>query len=376
MKALMVILDGVGDESIASLGLKTPLSYAAHPAMDALAAQGTTGKISVSNGDFHAESLKCILRLLGLPSADVPANRAYIELLAHTRDISEHEMVLRCNLVAIDAEGTLLGFNGQGLTAEEMSQAACVVDEHFSNIEFMHLSAYRNLLIMDKQPNWEALKVIKPPHESMGEQLQELLAPIQEYSMELAYFLEQARLKLSSYDRAGLRYFLYPWGVSVRSTAPSFSRLHHGLQGGVVCGAEIVRGMAKYLQMECPDLREATGDTDTNIQQKLTATLQLLEHNDFVLTHFNGTDEAAHRKNPREKAEFITKIDKEFLQALLTTYKKPLKIFVSGDHGTSSITGKHTDAPVPYIAFSAQDSKCAPFKDYRDILTFMYDGRE
>ena len=59
-------------------------------------------------------------------------------------------MVLRCNLVSIDKDNTLVSFNGQGLSAESMAEAAKACDEFWQGIEFMHLSMYRNLLILDK----------------------------------------------------------------------------------------------------------------------------------------------------------------------------------------------------------------------------------
>lgn len=73
-----------------------------------------------------------------------------MELLAHDRDISEYEMVLRCNLISIDGTGRIVSFNAQGLTAAEMEEAVLIADAFCTNIEFLHLSHYRNLLIVDK----------------------------------------------------------------------------------------------------------------------------------------------------------------------------------------------------------------------------------
>ena len=89
---------------------------------------------SICGNDFPAESLGCILRLLGVEQKDFPLNRAYLELLANGRDISEYEMVLRCNLASVDGAGKLLSFNAMGLTAKEMAEAAAVCNKLWQGI--------------------------------------------------------------------------------------------------------------------------------------------------------------------------------------------------------------------------------------------------
>ena len=100
MRSLLVLIDGLGDDPIPALQGRTPFEYASHPVMDEVAATGGLGQISICEQDIVPESCSCILRLLGVDKRDMPQNRAYLELLAHGRDISEYEMVLRCNLAA------------------------------------------------------------------------------------------------------------------------------------------------------------------------------------------------------------------------------------------------------------------------------------
>ena len=97
MKTLLVIIDGLGDDAIPELSGKTPFDFARHDNIDKLIKIGSTGFVSICEDDFMPESLGCILRLLGVQQRDFPRNRAYLELLAHDRDISEYEMDLRCN---------------------------------------------------------------------------------------------------------------------------------------------------------------------------------------------------------------------------------------------------------------------------------------
>lgn len=187
MRSLLVLIDGLGDSPISAWQGQTPFEHAVHPAMDALAASGTLGSFSICENDIIPESCSCILRLLGVDKKDIPRNRAYLELLAHNRDISEYEMVLRCNLAAVDASGRLAAFNGQGLTPLEMQQAAKQCDGILKDIEFIHLSEYRNLLVMNREASVLDCTV-QPPHESVGEDVSKLLQELRSQSLSINYF--------------------------------------------------------------------------------------------------------------------------------------------------------------------------------------------
>ena len=376
MKTLLVIIDGLGDDVIPELGGKTPFDYARHNNIDKLLKIGATGFISICEDDFMPESLGCILRLLGVQQGDFPRNRAYLELLAHDRDISEYEMVLRCNLVSVDKTGRLLSFNAQGLTSAEMKEAALIADTFCANIEFLHLSHYRNLLIMDKKQELLDNCLINPPHESLGANAYDLLADVKNNSLLIKNFIDETEKCLERFNSNGIRYLFYPWGVSERKTMPTFAKLHNK-KSGVVCTTEIVKGIARAMEMERPDIKGGTADIDTDIAEKAKITLELLAKEKFVLTHFNGADEAAHRYDFLGKANFITRIDEEFFGQIVTKITEPTKILLCGDHVTSSITGKHSKGKVPVVAcYLNQESTPKPsINSYQDIIKFLFEGR-
>lgn len=370
MRSLLVLIDGLGDDLIPALQGQTPYTFAKHPLMDGIAKNGTLAHLSICEQDITPESCSCILRLLGVHKDDIPKNRAYLELLAHNRDISEYEMVLRCNLAAVDASGKLAAFNGQGLMAEQMREADALCDDILKDIEFIHLSEYRNLLIMNKEEAVLECQV-KPPHESVGEDVDALLRPLCEQSLSISYFLQQTAKRLAPFAHDGLHYTLYPWGPSARQVLPSFASLH-GIKGGAVCKAEIVLGIARALGMEVAVPDTATGDVDTDIAAKAEGALTLLGRNDFVLAHFNGSDEASHRYDYAAKAAFIEKIDREFLSTIMRYYHEPLKIVICGDHVTSSLTGKHGYGCTPVIAgYLNTAGQEIQLSSYHDILDFL-----
>ena len=183
--------------------------------------------------------------------------------------------------------------------------------------------------------------------------------------------MQESAKRLQPFACDGLQYILYPWGPSARQGLPSFSGLH-GLRGGAVCKAEIVIGIAKALGMDVITPPNATGDVDTDIMAKAEATLAMLQQDDFVIAHFNGSDEASHRYDYQGKADFISRIDTQFLQTIAAKYHEPLKLVICGDHVTSSVTGKHGDGCTPVIAgYLNTTGHIIRLQSYRDILDFL-----
>ena len=371
IRSLLILIDGLGDEPNSKLAGLTPWTFAAKPHMDLLAQAGSTGQLSICLDEFVPESCNCILRLLGVAKEDMPTNRTYLELLAYNKNLSDEAMVLRCNLAVRDARGRLVGFNGIGLNQDQMQEAAAVCNALCEEIEFLHLSEYRNLLVLKKEPDLLSCNVA-PPHESLGEQVEILLKEVKDKSSSIGGLLEKSEKYLSMFNHDGLHYILYPWGAATKSCLPSFEYLH-GLTGGVVCKAEIVRGIAIAMGMKVLTPLSATGDIDTVIADKARATLELLQQKDFILTHFNGTDEAAHRYDAVGKADFISRIDQQFLRPIIQTYHDPLKIVICGDHCTSSVTGRHSVGAVPVVAGVINTPLERPaLVSYKDILRFLF----
>ena len=376
MTSLIILIDGLGDDPIPAWNGQTPFTRAFHPQMDRLIREGSLSQVSICEEDVVPGSLTCILRLLGVPKDVFPENRAYLELLAQNRDVSEYEMVLRCNVISQDSGGRLVSFNGMGLTAREIGTMAQQFCSLTPDIEFIHLSGYRNLLVMNRNENVLRIQTA-PPHESMGLPVEELLAELKSSSLAMKVFMQETDKILQQYNRNELTYKLYPWGASCRAEMPSFENLN-GMKGALVCQTEIVRGIGKALKMEVPELSYCTADTDTNIREKLAVTRKMLEQFPFVMTHFNGTDEAAHRHDYEGKAEFISRIDKEFLEPLLDTAEEPLRIVICGDHVTSSVTGRHTRGRGPVIAAQtkAGHKQTGNIATYRDIVDFLMKASE
>ena len=134
--------------------------------------------------------------------------------------------------------------------------------------------------------------------------------------------------------------FLIPWGESSAVTLPKVRT-----PSAVVCGIDLVRGIGRIMGYDIVDNAAFTGDTDTDIIQKTKTALKHAQKGRFVLLHFNGADEAAHRRDAQEKSRFIEKV---IAQCALPLLISGVNTVVTSDHGTDSGSGCHIESPQPF----------------------------
>lgn len=131
------------------------------------------------------------------------------------------------------------------------------------------------------------------------------------------------------------------WGQSVPAALPPFPQ-----KSAVICGKELVKGIARLLHMELFPVKGATGDVDTDLDAKTEAALRAAERCPFVLLHINGADEAAHRHDSAEKETFLRRVDDRVLSRLLASEHE---IMVASDHGADPENGAHLGGPQPFF---------------------------
>ena len=261
------------------------------------------------------ESLSCILHLLGVE--DVPPYlRGYAEALGSGVTVGKRDLILRGSWFGIDEQGLCtLPIPAPMKTAVP---ACC---------RYVQLGEYRSLLIWKDRADCVEKIVTFPPYECAGEPA-ERLCPKGCAALEDAY---------KSWIRSGK--CLIPWGQSVCAELPPFPQ-----RAAVITGTTVVKGIAKLMGMDLASSADATGDVDTDLRGKCVAALAAAEKYPFVLLHINGADEAAHRKNPREKEFFLRRVDREVLRPLLCSGHE---IIVTADHGTDPQSGRHLAVPQP-----------------------------
>lgn len=349
MKNIMIIIDGMNDDRLEILDNMNPYEYAAPKHMEEMKVKGVTGLFKTCPDGFSADSLCCILTLLGQDKSLIPLGRAYLEALAEELEIKDDEVVMRCNLVSLDTDGRLISSTGGILDEDQYKNFTAKMSSSLEreSIKMHHMGSYKNLLVIKK----ECITEIEdfPPHQNVGKNIQDLVTK----NKMIQRFVWQSCNELNKQEK---KYAFLPWGLSMREDLASFYDLHK-IKGASVCHTEIVRGISLAMEMDTPRMTQTTADIDTDLKEKAELSIKLMKENDFVLIHINGTDEASHRKNPIEKAEFVKRIDEELIGSLLKEIDEDVNILITSDHSTLSRNGSHRGDLQPFIIFNSKMNK-------------------
>lgn len=261
------------------------------------------------------ESLGCIMRLLGVKK--VPEHlRGYVEALGSDIPVDANDLVLRGSWFALDGQGKCT----VPVEAPDRIQMP-------QGCRYHALGQYKSILVVPGKASFVSDMITFPPHACDGRQAT-LLCPQGCWEAETIFRENMAK-----------DHCLIPWGQAVSAQLPPLLP-----KGAVVSGTGVVKGIGRLLGMEVVSLFCATADVDTDLMEKGKAALYAAKTHPFVLLHINGADEAAHRKDLSQKKEFLQKVDDVLLTMLLSSYHD---VFVTADHGTDPITGKHLSGKQP-----------------------------
>ena len=323
MAIIMVIIDGA-----------IPSDYKECKNIENIKKHGVWGKVNNTPSKMETNSLTCIMNILDVEDKFIPEGRAYLEALAINARVDNTDLVMRCNNVIIQND-ILLSNDNSGIGNSIFSSKIN------NKVSLINMGTYKNLLVVKGYA--KALGNINTyaPHENFGVELKKIM-PFSK-DKDLQNLFEEL-----------IKKGFYPWDESVSINLESFEDIH-GLKGAIVGETEIVRGIGEALKMYVPKLNNCTADTDTDLIEKVNKTLELINEYDFVLLHINGADESAHRKNNKEKVEFIKKIDEVVINKIIKNISDEISLIVTSDHGTCSETGKHINGLVDYYILNYKE---------------------
>ena len=339
MAGLMLVFDGMQDNEYDILGGKTPYDSGKGDAFHRFEAESSTGALITTPEGFEPDTQTCVLTLLGVKPNDIPEGRSYLEALALGLPVSLDDLIVRCNFVKVSDDGIL----EVPCCAAPPRIAKALREEVLKQkgMSIFPVGSYKSLqLIKDARPYIEGMKTFMP-HQHQGERFEDLLPSGNELADKLANFSRDMYKKYKPYT-------VLNWAQAVKGELPAFPVVHGGLNGGLVSKTDAPMGIASAMWLECPKLPTATGDTDTDLSAKLEATLNLLKKVSFVMLHIGGTDEATHRQDPQEKADFISRLDNEIVAPLMERIPDGTRIMITCDHEALCSTAGHTTTPVRY----------------------------
>ena len=265
-------------------------------------------------GASQPETLNCVLSLLGVKNA--PQNlRGYVEALGAGIPVRPTDLIVR---------GSWFGLDDSGRCTQPCAAPAALADGRF---RYYCLGGYKCLLIFPDMAHMLGKITTRLPSSSAGEKAGS-------FCPQGIALLAEVFNSLTAQDKC-----MAMWGQSAAVELPRFAQ-----PAAVVCGKDIVKGIARLLGMDLVRPDGATGDVDTDLDAKTDAALSAAQRYPFVLLHINGADEAAHRRDAAQKNSFISRVDTQVLSRLLQSEHE---IIVASDHGADPKNGCHIGTKQP-----------------------------
>ncbi len=363
MKYVVILGDGMADEPIAALGGKTPLQYAATPAMDDLARRGVSGMLSTVSEGFAPGSEIANMVVLGYDVSKEFEGRGSLEAASMGVKIADDEMAMRCNLICIE-NGRIKNHSAGHISTDEAAQLIATLQQELGGERFTFHSgiSYRHLLLMK---NGDKRLICTPPHDVPGTPFEDVMIASQTPEAQpIADLLNELTLR----SQAVLEYHpinvarraagkdpansIWLWSAGYHPQMCTLAERYNLQSGAVISAVDLIKGIGVYAGLKPIEVQGATGLSDTNYEGKASAAIEALRDNDFVFLHVEASDEASHEGDVDLKVRTIEYLDSRIVRPIVeavTTFDEPVTIAVLPDHPTPCRLKTHTREAVPFV---------------------------
>ena len=356
-KYIICLGDGMADWPIASLNNQTPLSYAHIPNMDFIAQNGISGLVHTVPENLNPGSDVANMGILGYDPRLYYTGRGAIEAAAMNITAPKGSLIFRLNLVNIE-NNVMKDFTSGHISNNEASQLLDELNHHFKNkpITFHAGVGYRNIVILN-----DTFKHLSctAPHDITDKVIDNYL-PKGPTEKDMLTFILECRTILAQSNINKIRIQngqkpatdIWPWSQGVTPKLPSFKETFHKT-GGIITAVDLLKGLAKLAKLDAPNVKGATGFTDTNYAEKITESFAILDTHDFVYIHIEAPDECGHMGDEILKTSAIEDFDKHIIAPVLAYQKRNPNtvIAVLPDHPTPCEIKTHSNEAVPFAIY-------------------------
>jgi 2,3-bisphosphoglycerate-independent phosphoglycerate mutase len=366
MKYVIMLGDGMADDSLAALGCKTPLEYARTPHMDRIAAAGTLGLIDTILPGLPPGSDVANLAVLGYDPRICYSGRGPLEAASMGITLAPEDVAFRCNLVTLgEGEDPIMeDFTAGHISSTESRQVVDDLGKVIGSETFIFYPGvgYRHLLV------WKgggAEIQATPPHDIIGKRTDSYLPqgrnvePIRRLMKSSREFLADHPLNRERQAR-GLKpaTSIWLWGQGRAPQMQKITERFH-LRGGMISAVDLLNGIGIYAGLEILPVEGATGYTDTNYIGKAEKALTALRDLDLVFIHVEAPDEMGHEGNLEGKIKAIEDFDEKVVGTILSGIHHfgDFRVAVMSDHPTPVLLRTHTGDPSPYAFLSSRNDE-------------------
>ncbi|MCM1039611.1 MAG: cofactor-independent phosphoglycerate mutase [Ruminococcus sp.] len=366
-KYIIVLGDGMADEPIGSLDGKTPLAYAATPAMDELSKKAEIGMVHTIPEGMKPGSDTANLSVLGYDPAKYYSGRSPLEALSIGVPMKDTDIALRCNIVTISeedvpfAQRTIIDHSSGEISTQDCAVLLDAVRKELESetYRFYVGTSYRHCLIWDKGEVVE----LTPPHDVLTQVIGQYL-PADETlrrMMEKSYDILvnhpiNIERKKQGLHPANCCWF---WGAGTKPMLSSFEE-KTGKKGMMVSAVDLLKGIAIGAGMGVAHVEGANGGLHTNYAGKAQAALDALlkDGYDFAYIHLEAPDEMGHQGSAERKVQAIEYLDGRIVAPLkkaLDEAGASYRMLILPDHPTPVRVRTHTSDSVPYLLYDSDN---------------------
>lgn len=345
--------DGCADEPLAELDGRTPLEAAAMPRLAAIARRSEVGRAAVIPPGLPPGSDVGNMAILGYDPAEFHTGRAPIEAAAMGVELAPDEVAYRCNLVTVDAAGTMVDFAAGHPTDAQSHPIVAALDAALGDgrdgVRFHPGVEYRHLCVVPR--DWVDAECV-PPHDLTG---QPAVLPTGPAAAKLIALMDASRDVVTT-AAASVRSDatqIWLWGQGARPALPRFED-RFGVRGRLSSAVDLVRGLGVLTGLEVVDVPGATAGFDNDYAAQRDACLTSLVDRDLFLLHVEATDEAGHAGDAGEKMRALERWDTDIIGPLVDALgDEPYRVLLMPDHATPCALRTHTSDAVPYLMFDS-----------------------
>jgi 2,3-bisphosphoglycerate-independent phosphoglycerate mutase len=359
VKYAIIIPDGAADVPLEELGGRTPLQAAKKPHLDWISSNGKCGTVRTIPRNMECGSDVAMLSVLGYDPRQYYSGRAPLEAAARGLEVGPEDWVFRCNFVTV-IDGIMEDHSAGHISTEEGAALIAELNRHIGHerIKFHPGVSYRHLMTLKGEVN----VTTTPPHDILGQPIADHL-PRGPGSEVLATLIQRSAAILGGHEvnqvrrdlGENLATHIWLWGQGKMPQLPRFAD-RFNVKGAAIAAVDLVRGLARLVGWDCPEVPGATGFVNTNYAGKGQAAIAALSDHDLVVVHIEGPDEASHQNDVKGKVHAIEQIDRHIVGPVLehlATFKDSWRILVLPDHPTPSARRTHTPDPVPFAIAGA-----------------------
>jgi 2,3-bisphosphoglycerate-independent phosphoglycerate mutase len=385
MKYCVLIVDGAAGLPLAQRGGRTCLELADTPNLDALAGEGEVGLVRTVPPGMEPSSACACMSVLGYDPQVYYRGRSAIEARSMNIPIGEGEVVFRCNLVAI-RDGKMWSYSAGYISTGEAGKLIAALNESLDDdsIHFYPGVSYRHILKLKGHED-ALLASCTPPHDIPDKPVDgflprgrgsQILRDLMGHSETVLRYHPVNEKRRSRGDIPATTIWLF-WGSGKVPEMPSFREVY-GLSAALTSGVDLLKGLARMVDMEVLDIGGVTDGLDNDFAAQGQGALEALEEHDLAVIHIEAPDEAAHAGSVDDKIEAIHRIDREVISRLRSWDEDDLRLLVMPDHPTPIKTRTHSLEPVPFLlwgtGFSPNGAKSFSEIEAKNTGLFIGEG--